>query len=148
VTLFDDLAEASGRVASTTKRNAKVAALASVLRRLEPGEAAPAVAFLTGAMPGGRIGVGWATLANARVEPAGTPTLTIREVADTLTAIAARTGQGSARDRQQQLSALLGRATEREQRLLGAILGGELRQGALDGVMTSAVAAAADVPAR
>ena len=62
-TLFDDLAAASDVVAATSKRNAKVAALADVLRRLEPGEASTAVAFLTGSMPDGRIGVGWATLA-------------------------------------------------------------------------------------
>ena len=93
--LFDDLAGASELVASTSKRNAKVAALAAVLRRLEPGEAAPAVAFLTGSMPGGRIGVGWATLA----ERHGSTPATVRdarpslEVADTLATIAAHDGQ-------------------------------------------------------
>ena len=145
-TLFDELAEASELVASTSKRNAKVAALAAVLRRLDGDEAAAAVAFLTGAMPGGRIGVGWATLASARVDPATEPTLTVADVAATFDAVAAATGAGSARDRQQRLSSLLARATAREQRLLAAIIGGELRQGALDGVMTSAVASAADVP--
>src|SRR5688572_22667950 len=95
--LFDDLAAASDLVGSTSKRNAKVAALAAVLRRAGPDEAAPAVAFLTGAMPGGRIGVGWATLANARVAPADVATLTVTEVADTLVTIAATTGSGSAR---------------------------------------------------
>jgi DNA ligase-1 len=145
-TLFDDLAVASALVASTSKRNAKVAALAAVLRRLEPDEAAPAVAFLTGSMPGGRIGVGWATLSGARVDPAEEATLTVVEVADTLAAIAGTTGAGSSRERRAQLSSLLGRATEAEQRLLAGIIGGELRQGALDGVMTSAVAAAADLP--
>ncbi|MET0910251.1 MAG: ATP-dependent DNA ligase, partial [Ilumatobacteraceae bacterium] len=146
VLLFDDLAEASELVASTSKRNAKVAALAAVLRRAEPPEAGPAVAFLTGSMPGGRIGVGWATLANARVAAADVATLTVTEVADTLATVAQTTGSGSVRDRGQLLSSLLGRATAREHRLLAGIIGGELRQGALDGVMTSAVAAAADVP--
>ncbi len=64
-TLFDDLATASEAVASTTKRNEKVATLAAVLRRLEPAEVAPAVAFLMGSLPDGRIGVGWATMSNA-----------------------------------------------------------------------------------
>ena len=83
---------------------------------------------------------------SARRDPSDTPTLTVIEVADTLAQIAATTGAGSAADRNGRLSALLARATEREQRLLAGIIGGELRQGALDGVMTSAVAAAADVP--
>jgi DNA ligase-1 len=41
---------------------------------------------------------------------------------------------------------LFGRATEDEQRFLYGLLSGELRQGALEGVMTEAVARAASVP--
>ncbi len=143
---FDDLAAASEAVASTTKRNEKVATLASVLRRLEPAEVTPAVAYLTGSLPEGRIGVGWATMSNARVEPAADPTLTVLDVHDALMRLAALGGEGSVRDRHEVLRRLFGQATDREQHFLVGVLGGELRQGALDGVMTSAIAAAADVP--
>jgi DNA ligase 1 len=145
-TLFDDLAGASEVVGSTTKRNAKVATLAAVLRRLEPAEVAPAVAFLMGSLPDGRIGVGWATMSNARVDPAPAPTLTVLEVNDALARLAALVGAGSVRERHDLLRSVFARSTEREQRFLVGVLGGELRQGALDGVMTSAIAAAADVP--
>jgi DNA ligase 1 len=145
-TLFDDLAATSEAVAATTKRNDKVGALAAVLRRLEPVEVVPAVAFLIGTMPNGRIGVGWATIAGARVSPATTATLTIRDVDAALAAVAGLSGQGSAADRQGIVRDLLARSTEREQTLLRGVLSGELRQGASAGVMTSAMAAAADVP--
>jgi DNA ligase 1 len=145
-TLFDDLAGASENVASTTKRNEKVATLAAVLRRLDATEVAPAVAFLLGSLPDGRIGVGWAAMSNARVDPAPEPSLTVLEVNDALLRLAALVGAGSVRDRQELLRSVFARATEREQRFLSGVLGGELRQGALEGVMTSAIAAAADVP--
>ena len=145
-TLFDDLAMTSELVAATTKRNEKVAALAATLRRLEPAEVAPAVAFLMGSLPDGRIGVGWATMASARVDPAPTATLTVTEIEVALGRLAGLVGEGSVRDRHELLRSVFARSTEREQRLLMGVLGGELRQGALEGVMTSAVAAAADVP--
>ncbi len=145
-TLFDDLAAASGAVAATSKRNEKVAVLAGVLRRLDPIEIGPAVAYLTGDLPTGRIGVGWATMSNARTEPATSPSLSVLDVDDALGRLAALGGAGSVRDRRAVLQSVFERATEREQQFLVSILGGELRQGALDGVMTSAIAAAAGVP--
>ena len=78
--LFDDLAATSEAVAATAKRNEKVAVLAAVLERLEPDEIVPAVAFLTGTTPRGRIGVGWSTLSDVRPEPAAGPSLTVAAV--------------------------------------------------------------------
>src|SRR4029450_9906847 len=49
--------------------------------------------------------------------------------------------------RREELSSLFARATEPERRLLAGLFLGELRQGALEGVMLEAVAKAADVPA-
>ena len=61
--------------------------------------------------------------------------------------IAGLSGSGSQSAKRETLHALMGRATATEQAFLGALVGGELRQGALDGVMLDAVATAADVPA-
>ena len=146
VMLFDDLAAASDAVASTSKRNEKVEALASVLGRLAPDEVPAAVSFLTGTTVLGRIGVGWSTLSDVRVPPASTPTLTVAEVDGAVHGLAAMEGAGVMAARRDRLASLLGAATEREQRLLVGVLGGELRQGALDGVMATAVAKAAGVP--
>lgn len=144
--LFDELAAASEAVAATTKRNAKVAILADVLTRLEPDEAVPATAYLTGTTPTGRIGVGWATLSDVDPPAAEVASLDVATVADALVELEAMAGEGVVAKRRDRLGALLERATQREQRLLRGILGGELRQGALDGVMTTAIATAVDVP--
>jgi DNA ligase 1 len=144
--MFDDLAAASESVSAAAKRNDKVGMLAELLRRLEPAEVVPAVAFLTGTTPLGRVGVGWSALAGGRVEPAARPTLTVGDVDDAVAGLAALGGAGVGVARRERLMRLMGAATEREQRLLAGVLGGELRQGALEGVMVSAVAKAAGVP--
>ena len=146
--LFVELANCSAQVAATSKRNDKIALLADVLRRLAPGEVEPAVAFLVGDTPLGRFGVGWATIADVRPDPAGDATLGVLDVAAVIERLAATSGQGSSGERRRILRDMLERATEPEQRLVFGIVGGELRQGALDGVMAAAVASAADVAAR
>jgi DNA ligase 1 len=143
--LFGELATASRVVASTSKRSEKVAILAAVLRRLAPDEIAPAIAFAMGTSPAGRIGVGWATLADVRPEPAARPSLDVADVARSISELAAVNGDGSVARRRVILDRLLAAATEPEQHLIRGILGGEHRQGALEGVMAAAVANAADV---
>jgi DNA ligase 1 len=144
--LFDDLAAATEAVAATSLRNAKVATLAAALRSLEPDEVAAGVAFLTGKTTLGRIGVGWATLSDVRVDPAATPSLTVHDVQEAVEELAAMAGAGVVAGRRARLATLLGAATAREQYLIHGILGGELRQGALDGVMATAIAQAAGAP--
>ena len=61
-------------------------------------------------------------------------------------AIGAVSGKGSTTARKALVGELFGRATGDEQRFLVGLLSGELRQGALEGVMTEAVARAASVP--
>ncbi|HZW72551.1 MAG TPA: ATP-dependent DNA ligase, partial [Caldimonas sp.] len=60
--------------------------------------------------------------------------------------IASTIGKGSAASRGAQLAALFARASADEQDFLVRLLVGELRQGALEGVMIDAIAAAAAVP--
>jgi DNA ligase-1 len=146
MTLFADVVATSEAAAATPKRTAKVAALAALLRRLEPDEVVPAVGFLTGLPHQGRIGVGWATMAALEVSHAAEPSLTIAAVDDTLTRVAATTGPGSTAARSGLLTDLFARATGSEADFLWRLLTGELRQGALEGVMADAVAKAAGVP--
>jgi DNA ligase-1 len=146
--LLVEIARASGDVAATPSRLAKVARLAECLRAArQPDEVGVAVAYLSGVLPQGTVGVGWAAL-RALPEPASAPsTLELLEVDAALTAIARLVGPGSQARRREALDGLFARATEAEQRFLTGLLLGELRQGALEGVMTDAVAKAADVPA-
>jgi len=141
--LFDDLARTSDAVGATTKRTEKVRALAEVLMHLQPDEVRAGVAFLVGTTTVGRVGIGWAALSSARTEPAGSPRLVVAEVDRLLVDLSAMSGPGVVAARRERLLDLFGRATEREQRLLAGILGGELRQGASEGVMVTAIARAA-----
>jgi DNA ligase-1 len=150
--LLSELVATSQRVASTRARSVKVAALAALFRSLSvdsPGELEAAVAVLAGEPRQGKIGVGWATLFGAgRRQPAaaGRPTLTIEDLDAAVTDLAASAGAGSVSVRHQVLDGLLARATPDEQELIRRLLTGELRQGALEGLVTEAVAVAAAVP--
>jgi DNA ligase-1 len=150
--LFSELVATSDAVARSPGRTAKRDLLAACLRRVaadEPDAVAAATAMVTGAPRQGRIGVGWRSLASAaeHAPPASTPTLSITDVDVVLDRLAGLGGPGSQAARSAALGALLSQATEAEQRFLHRLLGGELRQGALDGVVTDAVAVAAELPA-
>jgi DNA ligase-1 len=143
--LLADLAAASEAVSGTTRRIEKVAAVAAALRSADPDEVPVVVAYLSGELRQRRTGVGWASLRDLPA-PASDPTLGVREVDAVLADVAALAGAGSQGERVRRVADLFGRATEPEQRLLRGLLTGELRQGALEGVMLAAVAQAAAVP--
>jgi len=145
--LLDEIAQTSAAVAATSSRLAKIARLADCLGHASPEEMPVAVAYLSGALPQGTIGVGWAALRELPPAAAPPPTLELLEVDAAVSRIAGIAGAGSQSRRRSELADLFGRATEEEQRFLANLLLGELRQGALEGVMVEAVAAAAEVPA-
>ena len=142
---FAELAATSDAVREASGRKDKVALIAQALRRLEPDEAQAGAAFLSGELLQRQIGVGWATLRSVP-EPAAEPGLSVADVARAFEAIGALGGAGSVAARRDALGALFARATATEQRLLRGLLSGNLRQGALQGVVTDAIAKASGVP--
>ena len=144
--LLAELVATSRAVAETSARNAKVGLIADLLRRLDPAEAEIAVSLLAGEPRQGRIGVGWATAYRVDVEPASEPSIGIWELDDALGRVLATTGPGSVEARGGILLELFARATADEAGFVRRLLTGEMRQGALDGVVTEAVARAAGVP--
>jgi DNA ligase-1 len=152
---LSDVVEVSAGVTATSARNAKIAQIATLLARAEPGQVAVAVAFLSGELLQGQIGVGYATIGELfrAADAAGADDggnagpLTLTEVNEVFAAIGAVTGPGSVALRREQLAALFARAADSEREFLVRLLAGDLRQGALEGVMTEAVARAAGVPA-
>ncbi len=142
--LLAELASTSESVASTRSRLAKVAAIAGCLRRAKPGEVAVAVSYLSGELRQRRTGVGEAALRELPA-PADAPTLEVADVDRAFARVERAGGTGSAGVRRAELAQLFGRASATEQRFLARLAGGELRQGALAGLMTEAVARAAGV---
>lgn len=143
-----ELVDVSNAVAGVRGRLDKIGRLAELLKRFLPDEIPIGIAFLSGSLLQGRIGVGWSVVSHGRTAtPATQPTLELREIHDAFDRIAGISGAGATRARAQLLSDLFSRATESEQDFLVRLLSGELRQGALEGVLAEAVAKAAGAPA-
>jgi DNA ligase-1 len=147
LTLLADLVSASNEVAGTSSRSQKIAILAALLRSLEAPEVPIAVGLLSGVPRQGRVGVGYSTIYGIETGPAGEPSLRIADLDRAIADVQATTGSGSAARRRALLGELLGRATEQEANFVKRLFTGELRQGALAGLMADAVAKAAGVPA-
>lgn len=145
--LFADLVEASRRVSETSKRTAKTEELAALLRRLEPNEIDIGVAYLSGFPLQPKTGIGYASLREASSDAAAESTLRLTDVDEALEQIATSSGRGSADRRREALAMLFRRATAPEQRFLSALLTGELRQGALEGIMIDALGKASGAAA-
>jgi DNA ligase-1 len=142
--LLQQVVETSRAIAETSKRTAKIASAADLLRRLAPEEVEPVAAYLSGVTRQGRVGVGYATVRDAMGPAAENASITVLDFDAMLDALIKTRG---AREKHAILRTLLSRATEPEQHFLMALLVGELRQGALEGLMIEALAKAADVPA-
>lgn len=143
---FADVAQTSRALTATRSRTAKASILADLLAATDPAAVATVVAWLTGELPQGSIGVGWRTLYSVREEiaarPGGTTDLSVADVDDTLTELAGTVGAGSSARRTTLLRTMFGHLDADERDFLTALLTGELRQGALAGVMVDAIVAA------
>ena len=145
--LLLDVASTSLNVGGTSSRLTKVAHIAELLRRAAPDPKLTAiiVSWLAGELPQRQIGVGWASL-RTRPSAAPDPALTVTAVDATFSQIGAVSGKGSQARRAELIAGLFAAATDTEQTFLVRLLSGELRQGALAGIMTDAVAKAAGIP--
>ncbi|MHB8813780.1 MAG: ATP-dependent DNA ligase [Steroidobacteraceae bacterium] len=148
MTLLAELVSASSRVSGTSSRLAKVREIAAVLAKLAGEEIGIGVSYLAGELPQGRIGVGFAALQAAVAasgQPPEEPSLSIVDTDRRVTQLAGVRGSGSATRRSAVLSDLFSRTTAEERTFLLRLLVGELRQGALAGMMIDAIAATSGV---
>jgi ATP-dependent DNA ligase I len=149
--LLTELVLTSQAVAATPRRSVKIDKIAGLLREASPAEVPVVVAFLSGELRQRQIGVGYAALGGLLTgggAAGGTaPTLTVSEVDAVFAEVGAVTGPGAQAARKRLLAGIFGRATAGERDFLVRLIAGELHQGALEGVMTEAVARAAGVPA-
>ena len=145
---LEELVQVSATVAGTSGRLDKISKLAALFTRVPPDDLPTAIGFLTGWPRQGKLGVGWSTVASARDhEPAPASTLDLRHVDAVFDQLLSARGRNSGTERARLLADMFTRATAEEQRFLSGLLVGEVRQGALEGVMLEAIAKAAGVPA-
>jgi DNA ligase-1 len=171
--LLRELVQTSEAVGATSGRTAKITEIAALLPRADPGEVPVVVAFLSGELRQRQIGVGYASLGDlfrpgssgppsrpeeppaqeaeaaheTEAAQAGAGPLTVAETDAVFEVIGQVAGAGAQAERRRLLAGLFGRASDAERQFLVRLLAGELHQGALEGVMTEAVARAAGVPA-
>ena len=146
MTLLSQLVATSSRVGATASRLEKIREIATCLRVMAPDEIPIGIAFLSGETCQGKLGVSFATLQGAQSAHAAQPSLTLHDVDSAFEALTQIKGKGSSTRRTERLQALFGRATPEEQDFLVRLIVGELRQGALRGLMLEAIAAAAEIP--
>jgi DNA ligase-1 len=144
---LQDLANASREVAATRSRLKKRAALSACLDKAGSAEAALVVSYLSGVLPQGRIGLGPSILRDVPGGTAAEASLSLADTDRTFDEIAGISGPGSQAARRERLADLFGRATETERDFLTRLILGELRQGALEGLLVEAIAEAAGLPA-
>ena len=142
------LVQLTARLRATTRKNEKVALIADFLKRTAGRETALSALYLTGSLPQGRIGIGWRMIQAALSEegsPSSSPTL--QELDDHFAQIAATEGPGSAGRKAALLRRLFQRADAEGRRFLSQLIIGELRQGALEGMVLEGIAKGAALPA-
>src|SRR5687767_3462726 len=113
-TLLSLLVETSLAVVGVRARSKKVALIAELLRQLSPSETAVTVSYLSGELPQGRVGLGYAAVFGVQAPPAPAASLTLSEVDARFSEISAVSGTGSNARRGELLGSLFARATERE----------------------------------
>ncbi|GIW53600.1 MAG: hypothetical protein KatS3mg082_0004 [Nitrospiraceae bacterium] len=140
------LVEVVAKVRATTKKTEKVALLAEFLRRTQGKETELAALYLSGALPQGKIGVGWRMIQEATGEgPACGEPLTLTDVDQVFEAVAADRGAGSTERKIGMLRRLFERAGLEERRFLAQLIMGEIRQGALEGLLLDAIVKSASL---
>jgi DNA ligase-1 len=145
---LSEVVATSQSVAATAGRLEKIRHLADLIARVPPSDSDIVIAFLSGGVRQGRIGIGRAQLSALRdTPPADSPSLELADVDAAFDRVVAAIGSGSSNARAELLSQLFRRATRDEQDYLIRLLFGEVRQGALEGVLVEAVARAAQVAA-
>ena len=144
--LLDRLVVASQAVSATRSRRQKTGLLSQVLSETACAEVGLAAAYLVGMLPQGRIGLGYAAIREATADPSpAAPQLSLAEVDRRFAEMTEASGPGSIKKKRELFAALLSSATEGERAFLKRLVLGELRQGALDGIMVEAVANAFDI---
>lgn len=145
--VLKDIVEISKSVSLTARKREKISLLASLLRRAEGEEIALAVRYLSGQIPQSRLGIGWATVQEALKDLSDEHRpLGLIDVNRWFDRISRERGPGSSGRKVVLLRGLLSHGRQDEREFLIGLLMGEIRQGALEGVVLEALSRASSVP--
>ena len=142
--LLADVVATADALTATRSRSAKISLVADLLRRAAVDDLRAVVGLLIAAPRQGRLGVGWRSIRSRAAAHAEVATLTVGDVDAAFERLAGLAGDGVGARRAAELDALAASATAVEWDFLVRVILGELRTGALQGVVVDAIAAAAD----
>jgi DNA ligase-1 len=135
------LVEVSERVRAASRKKDKILLLAQLLQQGQGEEISLAAQYLSGRLPQGRLGIGWATLQEALQGAGGSPrSLSLSDVDQCFDGLSKEKGPGSLSRRIKFLQDLFSGTEEKERKFLIGLLMGEIRQGALEGLVLEGIA--------
>lgn len=141
------LVESVNSVRSTSKKTEKTQWLANLLNEAQGDDIELVAHYLVGTLPQGRIGIGWRIIEQASADLlVADSSLSLRQIDEVLDTIAADQGAGSTGRKIQGLRSLFERSNSADREFLTQLLMGEVRQGALEGLLLDAIAKAANLP--
>ena len=141
------LVEGVTAVRATSKKTEKTQLLANLLKQAQGRDIELVALYLVGTLPQGRIGIGWRIIEQASADlSVADASLSLHQIDQMLDGIATDEGAGSTGRKIQALRALFERADRAERDFLTQLLMGEVRQGALEGLLLDAIAKAANLP--
>jgi DNA ligase-1 len=144
---LSSLVDLVGRLRLTPRKTEKIQLLTEFLKQAREQDIALAAFYLSGSLPQGAVGVGWRMVAEALAStPARGQPLTLADLDQTFAALAGERGPGSAERKRNALQRLFAGATRGEREFLAQLISGELRQGAVEGLLLEAIAKAAALP--
>jgi DNA ligase-1 len=142
-----ELIDISSRVSSTQSRKEKVDLMARLLGKCRGRDIELSSLYLSGHLGDLTLGVGWHMWqeASSNLTTKGEPP-TLEDVDRYLREIANLKGPGARESKTRVLRGLLQRANTAERTFLQGLLLGELRQGALEGLVLEAISEASGIP--
>ncbi len=145
--LLKDLVEISKRVGSTSKKKEKASLLSRFIQQAKGKEIALAANYLSGQLPQGRLGIGWATLQEALKDLTDQfRPLSLIEMDRLFEGISKEKGVGSLERKGKLFHDIFSYASQDEREFLIRLVMGEIRQGALEGLVLEAIAQASSIP--
>lgn len=145
--LLKDIVEISKSVGATTKKKEKVSLLAHLLKQAKGKEITLAARYLSGQLNQGRLGIGWAALQESLKDlPDQHRLLGLIEVDGIFEVVSGEKGPGSWGRKLAGLRNLFSPTSHQEREFLIGLVMGEIRQGALEGLVLEAVSQASSLP--
>jgi DNA ligase-1 len=143
---WSDFVEISKKVGTTPKKKEKSALLSQFFRRAREREIFLAAFYLSGELPQGHLGIGWAMLQEAlKGAPFQPNPISLIDLDRSFESIVREKGSGSSGRKVQRLREILSHSNDKERESLVKLIMGEIRHGALEGLVLEAIAQTASL---